>query len=297
MTTIKAEDRAALVIAHPGHELCIFGWLETVSPKVFVLTDGSGRSGVSRLDSTTKILAQTSSQPGSIYGRFTDHAIYKAILDGDFPLFEHVVKELAEALVEADIEYVVGDAMEGYNPVHDVCRLIIDAAVDLAERASGRPIVNRDCLLFARHNAQPETQSAGAIMLTLDDAALTRKLGVARAHPELTSEVDAMLDKKMFDGLKRFPELLAHFSNVVTDNMGEEAYRVECLRLARRPGWGEGTTGEVPFYERYGEGLVASGVYERSIRHRDHIMPLAEAIRGFVDLNADTADIDAVGRP
>src|SRR6266576_854489 len=114
MTKAGAHGRAALVIAHPGHELCVYGWLETVSPKVFVLTDGSGRSGISRLASTTKILSGTAAGVGSIYGRFTDRAIYTAILDGDFGLFERLVVELANELVKEEIEYVAGDAMEGY---------------------------------------------------------------------------------------------------------------------------------------------------------------------------------------
>jgi len=112
MSLPSFSGRAALVVAHPGHELCVYGWLDSVRPQVFVLTDGSGRSGTSRLDSTTKILLHTNSQRGSIYGRFTDQNLYKAILDGDFRLFEQLATELAEALVEADVEYVVGDAIE-----------------------------------------------------------------------------------------------------------------------------------------------------------------------------------------
>lgn len=283
-----SKGRAALVVAHPGHELCVYGWLETVRPRVFVLTDGSGRSGVSRLKSTTKILAQTGSQPGSIYGRFTDQTIYKSILDADFPLFERLVMELAEALIRAEVDYVAGDAIEGYNPVHDVCRLVIDAAVQLAGHIGERPIVNRDFLLFGRHGAQPKAERAGAIQLTLDDATLARKLAVARAYPELQGEVDAMLDKKVLDGLRRFPELSARFHNSVSENMGDEAYRMECLRLTRRPAWSNGKTQEVLFYELYGERLVASGVYDRSIRHRDHVMLLDEAICSFVKLKTDT---------
>jgi len=288
MTIPFSNSRAALVIAHPGHELCVYGWLEAVRPQVFVLTDGSGRAGTSRLDSTTKILAQTGARRGSIYGRFTDLNIYEAILDGDFRLFEQLVMELAEALVAAEVEYVAGDAIEGYNPVHDICRLVINAAVDLAGRIGGRPIINRDFLLFARHNAPPEAEPAGAILLTLDDDLLARKLGAARSYPELQGEVDAMLDKKMLDGLRRFPELSAHFSDVVA-NMGKEAYRVESLRLTISQAWSNCTPSEVPFYERYGELLVESGVYNRAIRYRDHIMPLAEAIRSFVGVETSAA--------
>lgn len=68
-------------------------------PRVFVLTDGSGRSGVSRLSSTSEILADAGASIGSIYGRFTDQNLYAAILGGDFGLFEQIVAELAEALV------------------------------------------------------------------------------------------------------------------------------------------------------------------------------------------------------
>ena len=56
MPPADGRDKAALVISHPGHELCVHHWLETARPDVFVLTDGSGRSGISRLDSTTKII-------------------------------------------------------------------------------------------------------------------------------------------------------------------------------------------------------------------------------------------------
>src|SRR5438034_752023 len=35
----SSNARAALFIAHPGHELLVHGWLELVRPFVFVLTD------------------------------------------------------------------------------------------------------------------------------------------------------------------------------------------------------------------------------------------------------------------
>ena len=34
--------RAVLVVAHPGHELSLAGWLTIVRPAVFVMTNGSG---------------------------------------------------------------------------------------------------------------------------------------------------------------------------------------------------------------------------------------------------------------
>ena len=74
---------AALVVAHPGHEISLHGWLERVKPVVFVLTDGSGQRGVSRLSSTTRVLERAGARRGPVYGRFTDGRIYDALLAGD----------------------------------------------------------------------------------------------------------------------------------------------------------------------------------------------------------------------
>lgn len=285
MTATVPSGKAALVVAHPGHELCVYGWLEQARPLVFVLTDGSGRAGVSRLDSTTRILSGAGARPGPVYGRFADLDLYAAILRCDFGLFEGLVAELAEAFVREGVEYVAGDAAEGYNPVHDACRIVINGAAELAGRTSGRTVVSRDFTLFRRHRSAAESERAGDIRLTLDDAQLERKLSLAREYPELQDEVTALLDRKSLDSLRAFPELSAHIDDFVTGDMGPEAYRVECLRLAGGPRGG-GRADEVPFYERYGEMLVAKGAYDRAIRRREHVEPLARAVGRFVEARA-----------
>jgi hypothetical protein len=74
-------ERAALIVAHPGHEVVLHGWLERARPSVFALTDGSGQLGRSRLDSTSAVLARAGAATGSIYGRFSDSEIYEAVLE------------------------------------------------------------------------------------------------------------------------------------------------------------------------------------------------------------------------
>lgn len=286
MTTVPVESKAALVVAHPGHELCVYGWLEQARPLVCVLTDGSGRSGVSRLGSTTEVLSHAGARPGSVYGRFKDLELYAAILRGDFGLFERLAAELAEEFVREEIEHVTGDAAEGYNPVHDVCRVVIDAAAEMAGRASGRRIVTSDFLLFRRHGSLAAGGSDGAVRLSLDDAQLNRKLSMARKYPELQDEVTALLDRKSLDALRAFPELSAHIDDFVTSDMGSEGYREEWLRLAARAQAESAAAGDAPFYEKYGAMLVASGAYDQAIRRRDHVEPLAAALRRFVDAQA-----------
>jgi hypothetical protein len=76
-------SRAALVVAHPGHELRVHHWLERARPLVLVLTDGSGHTEHSRLQRTTALLERAGATPGRIYGRLSDRDLYRAILSGD----------------------------------------------------------------------------------------------------------------------------------------------------------------------------------------------------------------------
>src|SRR6266576_5060861 len=111
MSTSLDSGRDFLFVAHPGHELCVHGWVEKVRPNVFVLTDGSGRSGRARIHSTTRILTNAGATAGSIYARLTDAQIYRAIVDNDYHLFLALTEEFAEALVRQEAQSVAGDAI------------------------------------------------------------------------------------------------------------------------------------------------------------------------------------------
>ncbi|MDQ3818632.1 MAG: hypothetical protein M3362_13275, partial [Acidobacteriota bacterium] len=147
---ISTDARAALVVAHPGHELCLYGWLKSARPRVFILTDGSGHSGKPRTERTTRILKELGASFGSFYGRFSDAAIYEALLNYRFDLFISLAEELAAQIINERIESVVADAREGYNPAHDVCRLVVDMAVEIARRTSSGKIDNLQFLVVSK---------------------------------------------------------------------------------------------------------------------------------------------------
>lgn len=244
---------AALIVAHPGHELRVYGWMVSARPLLFVLTDGSGSGAEARIESTTRIARETRSLVGSVYGPMSDREIYAAILDHDHHVFTRIVDDLADALIENEIDYVVGDAIEGYNPSHDVCRLMINAAVRMASWRGGALIPNYDFLLMGAH-VRPR-ESLDAISLDLDDAGLERKLAAARSYLELRVELDRAIER-----------------------FGVDGFRTECLRSvdAELPFlWSDA---QVPYYETYGEQRVREGVYDRVLRLREHIMPLAGAL-------------------
>ncbi|HVT59450.1 MAG TPA: hypothetical protein VHR45_13745 [Thermoanaerobaculia bacterium] len=245
--------RAALVIGHPGHELRVHGWLELAKPLVLVLTDGSGSGRESRLASTRDLLARAGARPGPIFGALTDRHLYEALLARRFDVFSDLADQLAEVLRREQVEVVAGDAIEGYNPGHDVCRLVVNAALERLAAAQGHAPRSLDFLLAGPPGAGAAEAGRGGIILELDEAALARKLAAARGYPGLAEEVQ---------------QIEARF--------GAQSFRLECLRPADRR-LDVAALFSAPFYERHGEKQVAAGIYREVVRLRRHVLPLALA--------------------
>ena len=307
-------SRAALVVAHPSHELRVHGWMQTARPLVFVLTDGSGRAGEPRMDATTSLLNDIDAQAGSICGRFTDREIYDAFLKGDYSLFIELVEELADEFSRQRIEYVVADAAEGYSPTHDACRLLTDAAVEIVKTKYGRQIANFDVAVVGPPDECPEQDCEQAIWVQLDDEAFARKLAAARSYsPDLALDVDAALRGEPFKGVKRFfePQLAGAIDtklsrevvNAVHAHPRIEAgvksvfegvelsrFRTECLRPVNAFAGPLVSRSEIPYYEIYGEQMVAAGHYSQTLRYAEHFMPLEQAVWRYVQSCADVKD-------
>jgi hypothetical protein len=255
---VPAAPRTALFIAHPGHELRVHRWLELARPLVFVLTDGSGRTGSSRLAATSEVLSRCGARPGPIYGRMTDRELYRALMEGRCGLFAGLAEELAESLHRESIELVAGDALEGFNPGHDVCRLLLNAAVATL-RAGGQSIDNRDYLLDGAPADMTDEERATAIRIQLDPAALARKLAAARSFPGLEDEVARALARH-----------------------GPSAFETEWLRQVRYGLDVDGLVPDPPFYEVHGERRVAAGSYHEVLRYRAHVAPVAACLRSQI---------------
>jgi hypothetical protein len=244
-----SKSLAAMVVAHPGHELRLHGWLERAQPLLFVISDGSARAQ-SRIPSTKAVLDAVGGIAGPIFGRFTDTELYRAIIDHDVDGVAEATRELGDALASSGVEQVVCDAWEDYNPAHDLCRVMTSLAVERARAMSGRTIALYDYAVVGPTGA---TGAKGEIVITLDDDALARKIAAARAFDALQNDVDEQLRD------------------------GSDPFRVECLRPApieidlRQHA-------AQPAYELYGEARVAEGRYNAVLRYREHFAPFVEAL-------------------
>jgi hypothetical protein len=281
----KNELNSILVIGHPGHELRVHNWLELAQPEVWVLTDGSGRNQTSRVDSTTRVLDKVGGRPGPAYGLMRDVDVYDDVLHLNHDPFIRLVDQLADTLMERQIDVIVGDAEEGYNATHDICRLVVNSAVELVEGKTGKQIVNYDFTLMGPPDRGPAELLDSSLCLALDDDAFARKIQAARNYPELQAEVDAALNASVNEDFRENEELSQRLRSTfgVTD---ANSFRVECLRPVNNGFSTNPFNGDIPFYEAYGDKQVKAGLYQQVLRYGEHMQPLAAALRAQVEANS-----------
>ncbi len=262
MRTVRSEAfadrRCALIVGHPGHELRVWGWMRAARPIVAVLTDGGGHLGRSRLPLSQALCDEAGARASRWFGMTTDAAVYRAILDRDVDFFLSIADRLADMLIAERIEWVAGDASEGYNPAHDICRLVVNRAV---RRARGTQAVSNYAFGLVG-SPVPEAPGEDWVQLVLTPAERQRKVDAGRRYAAevggtLLGELNAMLEQF---GATAFAH--EYFVPVPDDRPADDATDVR------------------PFYETYGERQVAAGIYTDVIRFREHMAPLARALEG-----------------
>jgi hypothetical protein len=246
----------SLVVAHPGHELLAFAWLERLRPAVFIVTDGSGRDAEPRIAASKRLLEGGLGVPGSVFGRWSDRQLYDALFEGRFEVILALRDELTGRWLESGVRTVICDAYERRILMHDVVHLTVAASVERARSAGAEVDLLELPIYFGADEARPGDPAPAAVLIA-SDATLARKIAAARAYgsPVVRREVDEFLRGR-----------------------GEEGFRAEVLlRPPRRPP--EVLEAEPPpEWEAHGERLVREGVYHRVIRFREHLVPLARAL-------------------
>ncbi|PWT95533.1 MAG: hypothetical protein C5B53_11250 [Candidatus Melainabacteria bacterium] len=250
-TSEFGRKRAALVVGHPGHELRVFGWLSLAHPIVAVLTDGSGSDKTSRLHSTSEIIRNVGAKQAAIFGKFTDREMYAHLLDDGRDIFLSLVEELTNMFLENEIDYVASDAYEEFNPTHDLCNYLVKAAVALA---SERRVI--EAYAFSL-DAKPSTGDAfpDSMIIGLDDELFARKIAAARQYHELAPDIAQTIDQ-----------------------FGSQSFKLEVLFNAKRGRQPDVQEGGVPYYEKYGEEKVRSGLYSKTIRLKENMMPIFRSL-------------------
>jgi hypothetical protein len=265
LSNINLETKSLLVIGHPGHELRVYGWIVQAHPLVCILTDGSGSSQNPRIEESLALLRRIGAQIGPICGEFSDRQLYQHILQKNTGVFEKLCDRIAGLIVDRAIDAVVSDAVEGYNPTHDLCELLARNAVAVAAGRKRQPISHYTVPLTGDPRPDLSGGEREYLQIELSIQQCREKLEAARAYarragPNLNREVEGAIGV-----------------------YGEEAFAREYLFRAAEPDSGPERRFEhlKPAYECYGEERVAAGLYQFVIRFREHMLPLAKQLNAM----------------
>lgn len=246
----------SLVVAHPGHELLAYGWLTKIKPLVFVVTDGSGRDSAPRIVASARLLAGGLGRRAAVFGRWTDRELYDALYEGRFEPFLALRDELVETWCAEQVQTVICDAYERRILMHDVVQITASAAVAAAARRGVAIDLLELPIYLGPLDARPGDPPLAA-SLAITNEVLAQKIEAARAYESavVRHEVEEFLRLRTAEGF-RVESLLRSIPRTPNE-----------LDSEPRPAW-----------EAHGERLMREGVYDRVIRLREHLVPLARAL-------------------
>ncbi|MFD2564819.1 hypothetical protein [Aquimarina rubra] len=245
--------KTLLFIGHPGHELLAYKFLNIYKPDVIFLTKGSGSNDEPRIQQSIDLIESLGLKAYYPFEPFTDRQIYDLILSNSTDPFLSVKSAIKEFIISHNIEMIVGDALEGFNPSHDLCRYLINATViGLEDKVKIR---NYDFFQEDVRKNRSSSKKPEDITIELDDTELQNKMTASLNYPEIKLEVD---------------KFVQHY--------GTDFFSVEYFRKVSDPFKVKSWNTEFPYYEEFGRKRIKEGTYSQLISFSEHIEPLAKTL-------------------
>lgn len=246
-----ATSKAALVVAHPGHELRVYDWLRTARPDVHILTNGSRASLTrARREASTQVVTSLGCRMASAWEGVPDSALYASLIARDHEPFLNWVSRLAADLVARDIDLVITDGWQYYNVAHDLAHFMARVAVAEASARLKRDILVLEFAVVPAALAPTAPRVLEYCSKSLSASITGAKQEAAHRYPGVDGEVAEI---ESLEG--------AHAYDV------ERFFTPAPIATLRAPPVAK------PPYECYGEARVAAGVY-RDVLRWEHAAPL-----------------------
>lgn len=248
-----AGARPALVFSHPNHELAVFGLVQRTRPLCIFLSDGGGPA---REDETRAGLARIGLDDRARFLSHGEDDLYRALVERDLPFLRELGRQVRRELEAHGPSHVLCDAVELYNPVHDLTLPLVGFATRGALPAFEIPLVYQRPGPGERYTVQrlPAERPGPRLRLALHPAELEAKLA---ARDEVYGLLRAQLGPLLFGPVEHFAE-------------EEMAPAVDPLAAP--------CEGRAPRYERRGEWLRARGEVTTVITHAGHYAPLVRSL-------------------
>lgn len=261
---IRMTDRnpTAMVFAHGNHELFVAGLIQLYQPHILYLTCGSHPE-----NDWTEPQARESLQSLGFEGLVTflpvtEREIYQRMLAGDAIWFAEIRDRIGSWLSQVQPEVVFADAFEWYNPVHDLCPLLVDAAIETGEIVSLSNPRRYDLPLGFQTTPQqrtsvPDDPDFFTLKYLLSEQQSQRKRDVLTNLATIDASVREATSKWKRERLEL---------EIYRPVPPERDYRIAPPRDAWKT------------YDDHGLDNVRHGRYQQAILFHKHYAPLAEAL-------------------
>lgn len=253
---LEAGLTTLIVFSHPNHELAIYGLLQRLRPHLIYLTDGEGGA---RLAQTRRGLESI-----GLFGRarflgHTEASFYGALLARDSEFYQGVADEVRVSVQALRPDRILCDAVEFYNPLHDMALPVVRAALHgpADARVFEVPLVYQRRAEGESYEVQrlPSSRRDAQVEFHLSEQELERKVW---ARDQIYT---VLLDQMgpLISGLPH-AHLAREFAAPARLSVPEPADDV-ALR-----------------YERRAQVLAERGEIEQKITYREHYLPVASSL-------------------
>lgn len=247
-------DATVMVFSHPNHELAVFGLVQRLRPWMVFLTDGGGPR---RVDETRRGLDGLGLLDRATFLNHPEAEFYDRLLARDHDYWRTVVARLRAVFAATTPVRVLCDAVEFYNPVHDLSLPLVRAALAADVPVFEVPLVYQrpganECYEVQR---VPPSRAGAALGLALTAVELDRKV---RARGDVYHCLDAQMGP-VLDGVP--PDRLAREEVVAAPAHVPPPDAERVLR-----------------YDWRAQHLHATGAVSEAITWAEHYVPVAAAL-------------------
>ncbi len=250
------------VFSHPNHEFALFGMEQRLKPHFVYLTDGGGEN---RVQQTFDGLRSMGLLEQAHFLNHPELTFYDRLLDVDTAFFVSVAEQLRKIIDQIRPDIICCDAVEFYNPVHDVTLPIVRAAL---RDYAGKPDVYEIPLVYQQHmgngneisyvcQRMPESRTADCWRFELKPEELTNKLSSRQNIYTLLGE-----------------QMGATLQDLSSAHLGVEEVAVARMRVPQV------AEDQVLRYEWRAEKLLKEGKIDKAIHYKENYLPIAAALFG-----------------
>lgn len=252
----KALAANVMVFSHPNHEIAVLGTIARLKPCIVFLTDGGGED---RMAQSRQGLSSYVKPENLHFLRHSEASFYDALVGHDVALLSSVAEQVRDVIVDMNAEAAYCDAVEFYNPVHDIALPIVRAAL---RGLDDLPVYEVPLVHQRASDGGYELQRAPS---ALDSQSI---------WSDLTDEEHASKVSTLRGGI--YQSLFGQMGDMILAEVPQRAQREQFI-LGRRT-LPEPAPGQRLRYEERGRALQSSGDVRDVITYRDHYAPMFESL-------------------